>query len=66
MTKHFLRELEQLKRDVLVMGGLSETALNHGVRAFLDRAAIELGAASAPAASAVDDGDVRAQYRASS
>lgn len=37
MTKHFLRELEQLKRDVLVMGGLSEVALRNAVEAFLTR-----------------------------
>jgi len=34
MTKHFLRELEQLKRDVLVMGGLAESAMNRAVSAF--------------------------------
>jgi phosphate transport system protein len=37
MTKHFLRELEQLKRDVLVMGGLAETAVARATRAFRER-----------------------------
>ena len=39
MTKHFLRELEQLKRDVLVMGGLAETAVARAIHAFQDRRA---------------------------
>jgi phosphate transport system protein len=37
MTKHFLRELEQLKRDVLVMGGLAETAVARAIHAFQER-----------------------------
>lgn len=35
MTRHFLRELENLKRDVLVMGGLAETAVVRAMQAFL-------------------------------
>ena len=35
MTKHFLRELENLKRDVLVMGGLAETSVVRSMQAFL-------------------------------
>jgi phosphate transport system protein len=35
--KHLLRELERLKRDVLLMGGLVETAVARAVEAFLDR-----------------------------
>jgi phosphate transport system protein len=49
MTKHFLRELEQLKRDVLVMGGLAETAVARAVKAFAD--------ADADAAKSVLEGD---------
>jgi len=37
MTKHFLRELEQLKRDVLVMGGLAEAAVARAIHAFQER-----------------------------
>ena len=36
MTKHFLRELEQLKRDVLVMGGQAESAVARAMRAFME------------------------------
>ena len=36
MTKHFLRELEQLKRDVLVIGGQAETAVARAMRAFME------------------------------
>ncbi len=35
MTRHFLREMEQLTRDVMVMGGLCEAAVTRGVNAFL-------------------------------
>jgi phosphate transport system protein len=35
MTRHFLRELEQLMRDVMVMGGLCEAAVTRAVKAFL-------------------------------
>jgi len=35
MTKHFVRELDDLKRNVLLMGGLVETALARSVDAFL-------------------------------
>jgi len=35
MTRHFLREMEQLTRDVMVMGGLCESAVTRGVKAFL-------------------------------
>jgi phosphate transport system protein len=49
MTKHFRRELEQLTRDVLVMGGLAENAVSRAMRAFLER--------DADAASTVIDGD---------
>lgn len=41
MTRHFLNELEHLKRDVLVMGGLVEAALARAVRAFLNRDPVE-------------------------
>jgi len=37
MTRHFLRELEQLKRDILVMGGLAESAVARAMRAFEQR-----------------------------
>ncbi len=37
MSRHFQHELDQLKRDVLVMGGLVEGAAKRAVRAFLDR-----------------------------
>ncbi len=36
MTRHFIRELEELKRDVMTMGGLGETAVARATRAFLD------------------------------
>lgn len=36
MSKHFVRELEQLMRDVLVMGGLAEAAVAGAVHAFLE------------------------------
>jgi phosphate transport system protein len=35
MTRHFLREMEQLTRDVMVMGGLCESAATRSVKAFL-------------------------------
>ena len=35
MTKHFLRELENLKRDVTAMGGMAEAAVANATRAFL-------------------------------
>jgi phosphate transport system protein len=35
MTRHFLREMEQLTRDVMVMGGLCESAVTRSVKAFL-------------------------------
>ncbi|MHC4849086.1 MAG: phosphate signaling complex protein PhoU [Planctomycetota bacterium] len=35
MTKHFFNALEQLKRDLLAMGGLVETALTQATHAFL-------------------------------
>jgi phosphate transport system protein len=35
MTRHFLREMEQLTRDVMVMGGLCESAVTRAVKAFL-------------------------------
>ena len=35
MTRHFLREMEQLTRDVMVMGGLCESAVTRSVNAFL-------------------------------
>lgn len=41
MTKHFLRELEQLTRDVLVMGGLAESAMARATRSFLEGGADE-------------------------
>lgn len=37
MTKHFLRELENLKRDVTAMGGMAEAAVASATRAFLQR-----------------------------
>lgn len=37
MTKHFLRELENLKRDVTAMGGMAEAAVANATRAFLQR-----------------------------
>lgn len=49
MNKHFRRELEQLTRDVLVMGGLAETAVSRAMRAFLEH--------DAEAARTVIDGD---------
>ena len=36
MTKHFFSALELLKRDLLAMGGLVETALTRATRAFLE------------------------------
>ncbi len=36
MKRHFLREVEQLMRDVLVMGGLAQTAVDSAARAFLE------------------------------
>jgi phosphate transport system protein len=43
MTRHFLREMQQITRDVMVMGGLCETAVARAVKAFLacDRAAAQ-------------------------
>jgi len=49
MTRHFLREMEQLTRDVMVMGGLCESAVTRGVKAFL--------VADVATAQAVIDGD---------
>jgi phosphate transport system protein len=37
MSRHFLRALEDLNRDVLRMGGLVESALGRAVRALLER-----------------------------
>jgi phosphate transport system protein len=37
MTRHFQRELDQLLRDVLVMGGRAEAAVADAVRAFMER-----------------------------
>ena len=37
MRKHFADELDDLKERLLYMGGLVETAVHHGVHAFLDR-----------------------------
>jgi len=37
MTKHFRHELDELSREILVMGGLAETALGRAVRAFHGR-----------------------------
>ncbi|MHC4940714.1 MAG: phosphate signaling complex protein PhoU [Planctomycetota bacterium] len=36
MTKHFFDALELLKRDLLTMGGLVETALTQATRSFLE------------------------------
>ena len=36
MTRHFLRELEALGRDIVTMGGLAESAVATAIRAFLD------------------------------
>ena len=36
MTRHFLRELENLKRDVTTMGGMAESAVTDATRAFLE------------------------------
>ena len=36
MTKHFFDALEVLKRDLLTMSGLVETALTQATRAFLE------------------------------
>jgi len=41
MTRHFIRELDELKRDVMTMGGLGETAVARATRAFLDGDAAE-------------------------
>jgi phosphate transport system protein len=49
MTRHFLRALEDLGRDVLEMGGAVELAVERAVRALLDRDTRE--------AQAVIDGD---------
>lgn len=49
MNKHFQRELEQLTRDVLVMGGLAETAMSRAFRAFVE--------ADTKSARSVIDGD---------
>ncbi len=49
MIKHFHRELEQLTRNVLVMGGLAENAVARAIRAFLHTDAV--------AAATVVDGD---------
>jgi phosphate transport system protein len=35
MTRHFLREMDQLARDIMVMGGLCEEAVKKAVKAFL-------------------------------
>jgi len=35
MTRHFLRELEEVTRDVMVMGGLCESAVARATKAFL-------------------------------
>jgi len=35
MTRHFRRELEQVTRDVMVMGGLCESAVARATKAFL-------------------------------
>jgi len=35
MTQHFFNELEALKREILSMGGLVETAVSRATRAFL-------------------------------
>jgi len=37
MTRHFLHELENLKRSVMAMGGLVETAVARAMRAFLEK-----------------------------
>jgi phosphate transport system protein len=37
MTRHFLRALEDLSRDVLSMGGSVESTVGRAVRAFLER-----------------------------
>ncbi len=49
MNKHFRRELEQLTRDILVMGGLAETAVSRAVRSYLET--------DAAAAESVIEGD---------
>ncbi len=49
MTRHFLRALEDLSKDVLAMGGSVETTVARAVRAFLER--------DVRAAQAVVDGD---------
>ncbi len=41
MTRHFIRELDQLKRDVMAMGGLGESAVARATRAFLEGDAAE-------------------------
>lgn len=42
MTRHFFNALEQLKRDLLAMGGLVEAALTQATRAFLEADASSL------------------------
>jgi len=37
MTRHFLRAIEDLNKDVLLMGGTVEATVSRAVRAFLDR-----------------------------
>jgi phosphate transport system protein len=49
MTRHFLRALEDLSKDVLLMGGTVESAVGRAVRALLERDVRE--------AQAVVDGD---------
>ena len=49
MRRHFERELEQLKRDVLLMGGQAEAAVARAMRSFAERDASE--------AASVIDGD---------
>ncbi|MGH7163867.1 MAG: phosphate signaling complex protein PhoU [Planctomycetota bacterium] len=49
MSRHFLRELEHLKRDVLLMGGMVETAVRRALDAFLD--------VDSPKAESVIEGD---------
>ena len=41
MTRHFLRALEELNKDVLLMGGAVEAMVARAVRAFLDRSVRE-------------------------
>jgi phosphate uptake regulator len=37
MTKHFERELDVLKRDILTMGIMVEEAINQALRALMTR-----------------------------